>query len=136
MTQPIEEPSSGATDAAEFSNPLHDLAKAAFALAKDQAAIGGDGNEAAAFQALIIARLIAAAHEVSQAMGAPDKHFGQAHYCYRNATTFAEEALHMIMHGGELLDLDRRFCAGPTKMRELPAWWNGEVCPSVKGMRS
>jgi hypothetical protein len=136
MSSRTETTAISAVEASEFSNPLHDIARAAFALAKDQAAIGGDGNDAAAFQALIIARLIAAAHEVSQAMGAPDKHFGQAHYCYRNAATFAEEALHMIMHGGELLDLDRRFCAGPTKMRELPAWWNGEVCPSVKGMRS
>jgi hypothetical protein len=123
MTQLTDSSSKRPTEVVEFSDALHDIAKAAFGLAKDYAAKGGEGNDAAAFQALIMARLIAAAHEVSRAGGAPDKHFGQAHYCYRNATAFAEEALHMMMHGGELLDLDRSFSTGPTKMRKIPAWW-------------
>jgi hypothetical protein len=128
MTQP--------TEITDFSALLHDIAKAAFALARDFAAKDGDGNENAAFQALIMARLVAAAHEVSRAGGKPDKHFGQAHYCYRNAEAFAEESLHMMMHGGELLDLDRLFSPGPAKTHELPAWWSGDVRISHKEMSS
>ena len=123
MTQPIE---TKAADVAEFSNPLHDIAKAAFALSKEFLAKPGDGNANSAFQALIMARLIAAAHEVSQAGGAPERNFGQAHYCYRNAAAFVTEAAHMINHGGELLGLDRAFCVAPPKTRDVPAWWLGK----------
>lgn len=124
MTQPpIDASGSEALEIAALANPLHDIAKAAYALAANFRARAGEANENDAFQALIMARLIAAAHEVSTAQGKPDKGYGQAHYAYRNASALAEEALHMIANGGEVIDIDRQFIPGQSKTRKVPYWW-------------